>query len=122
MVLSINHSANVFVFTDFHIHHKDWLTYSAGTDSAGHFCHNISFSYNISQFANFPTWILECDSNNVALLNLFLSSDPSICSAVAFRPLGNSDHVAGSATIDFPSNLKGMLYFVSQLSIILVLI
>ena len=31
-VLSINPSANVFVFGDFNIHRKDWLTYSGGTD------------------------------------------------------------------------------------------
>ena len=31
-VLSINPSANVFVFGDFNVHHKDWLTYSGGTD------------------------------------------------------------------------------------------
>ena len=31
-VLSINPSANVFVFGDFNVHHKDWLTYSSGTD------------------------------------------------------------------------------------------
>ena len=30
--LSINPSANVFVVGDFNIHHKDWLTYSGGTD------------------------------------------------------------------------------------------
>ena len=34
-VLSINPSANVFVFGDFNIHHKDWLTYSGGTDWPG---------------------------------------------------------------------------------------
>ena len=34
-VLSINPSANVFVFGDFNVHHKDWLTYSAGTDRLG---------------------------------------------------------------------------------------
>ena len=34
-VLSINPSANVFVFGDFNAHHKDWLTYSAGTDRTG---------------------------------------------------------------------------------------
>ena len=33
-VLSINPSA-VFVFGDFNIHHKDWLTYSGGTDRSG---------------------------------------------------------------------------------------
>ena len=34
-VLSINPSANVFVFVDFNVHHKDWLTYSSGTDRSG---------------------------------------------------------------------------------------
>ena len=29
-VLSINPSANVFVFGDFNVHRKDWLTYSGG--------------------------------------------------------------------------------------------
>ena len=31
-VLSTNPSANVFVFGDFNVHQKDWLTCSAGTD------------------------------------------------------------------------------------------
>ena len=31
-VLSINPFANVFVFGDFNVHHKDWPTYSGGTD------------------------------------------------------------------------------------------
>ena len=31
-ILSINPSADVFVVGDFNIHHKDWLTYSGGTD------------------------------------------------------------------------------------------
>ena len=30
-VLLINPSANVFVFGDFNVHHKDWLIYSGGT-------------------------------------------------------------------------------------------
>ena len=34
-VLSINPSVNVFVFGDFNVHHKDWLTYSGGTDQPG---------------------------------------------------------------------------------------
>ena len=41
-VLSINPSANVFVFGDFNVHHKDWLTYSGGTDKAGELCYNFS--------------------------------------------------------------------------------
>ena len=31
-VVSINPSANVLVFGDFNVHHKDWLNYSGGTD------------------------------------------------------------------------------------------
>ena len=31
-VLLINLFANAFVFEDFTVHHKDWLTYSGGTD------------------------------------------------------------------------------------------
>ena len=53
---------------------------------------------------NFPTWIPDCDSHSPALLDLFLSSDTSICSTMAFSPLGNSDHIAVSVSIDFPSN------------------
>ena len=34
-VLSIIPSANVFVFGDFNVHHKGWLTYSSWTDRAG---------------------------------------------------------------------------------------
>ena len=34
-VFSINPSANVFFFGDFNVHHKDWLTYSGGTDRLG---------------------------------------------------------------------------------------
>ena len=31
-VLSVNPSANVFVFGDFNAHHKDWLNYSGKTE------------------------------------------------------------------------------------------
>ena len=46
----------------------------------------------------------QTDSHSPALLNLFISSDARICSAMAFPPLGNSDHVTVSISIDFPSN------------------
>ena len=53
---------------------------------------------------NFPTRIPNCDSHSPALLDFFLSSDDSICSAMAFPPLGNSDHVVVSVFIDLPTN------------------
>ena len=53
---------------------------------------------------NLSTRIPDCDSYISALLDLFLSSDASICSTMAFPPLGNSDHVVVSVSIDFPTN------------------
>ena len=53
---------------------------------------------------NFPTRIPDYDSHSPALLDFFLSSDASICSTMAFPPLGNSDHVVVSVSIDFPTN------------------
>ena len=105
-VLSINPSPNVFVFGDFNVHHKDWLTYSGGTDRPGELCYHFPISNDLTQMVQLPTQILDCDSHSPALLDLFHSSEASICSTMAFPPLGNSDHVAVSVSIDFPSNLK----------------
>ena len=92
--LSINLSAKVFVFGDFNVHHKDWLTYSGGRDQPGELCYNFFISNDLIQMVNFSTRIPDCDSHSPALLNLFLSSNASICSTMAFPPLGNSDYVA----------------------------
>ena len=108
-VLSINPSANVFVIGDINIDYKDWLTYSGGTDRL---CYNYELYYNFSisndltQMVNFPTWTPDCDSHSTALLDLFLSSDASICSIMAFLLLSISDQFVSSVSIDFLSNLK----------------
>ena len=103
-VLSINSSANVFVFEDVNIHHKEWLTYSGGSDGPGELSYNCSISNDLTQIANFPTRIPDCDSMSPALLDSFLSSDTNICSTMAFPPLEHSDHVVVSVSIDFPIN------------------
>ena len=100
-ILSITHLL-IFVFWDFNVHHKDWLTYSSGSDKPGEFRYN--FSNDLTQTVNFPTRIPDCDSHSPALTHLFISSDANICSTMVFPPLGNSDHVAVSVSIDFPSN------------------
>ena len=63
-VLSINTSANVFIFGDFNVHHKDWLTYYDGTDRSRELCYNVSISNNLTQMVNFPTRIPDCDSQS----------------------------------------------------------
>ena len=82
----------MFVFGDFNVHHKDWLTDSGGND--------------LTQIVNFPTWIPDCESHSLALLDLFISADASICSTMVFPPSINSDHVVVSVSIDFPINSK----------------
>ena len=42
--LSINPWANVFVFGEPNVHHKERLTYSNGTDRPGKLCCNFSIS------------------------------------------------------------------------------
>ena len=102
-----------FVFGDFNIHHKDWLTHSGGTDRPGELCYNFSISNDLTQIVNFPTQVPDCDSHSPALLDLFLSSDANICSTMAFPPLGNSDHVVVSVSIDFPINSKQDTRFIA---------
>ena len=102
----------MFVFGDFNIHHKNWLTYSGGTGRSGELCYNLSISNDLTQMVNFPAWVPDCDSHSPALLDIFLSSNTSNCSRMAFPPLRNSDHVAVSASTEFLSNSKwGVLPF-----------
>ena len=61
------------------------------------------FQY-LTQMVNIPTQIPDCDYHSPTLLDLFLSSDASICSTMAFPPLGNSENVVVSVSIDFPPN------------------
>ena len=56
-------------------------------------------SNDLTQMVNFPTFI------NL-LFWIFFFLDASICSAMAFSPLGNSGHLFVSVSIDFPSNLQ----------------
>ena len=104
--LSIDPPANVFVFGDFNVHHMNWLAYSHGTDRPGEVCYNFPISNDFTQIVNFPNRIPDCDSHSPALLDIFISSDANICSTMAFPPLGSSDHVVVSVSIDFPINSK----------------
>ena len=105
-VLLMNLSATVFVFGDLNIHHKDWLTYSGGTDRPGELCYKFSISNDLTQMVNFPTWIPDCDSYRSALLDLFISSDTTICSTLPFHSFRNSDQVVVSVSINFLINSK----------------
>ena len=53
----------------------------------------------------------QTDSHSPVVLDLFLSSDASICFTMAFPPLQNSDHVVVSVSTDFPSNSRQCALF-----------
>ena len=65
---------------------------------------SVIISNELTQMVNSPTQIPDCSFG-------FLSSDASVCSTMAFPPLGNSDHVLISVSIDFPSNSKWDVLF-----------
>ena len=70
-VLSINLSANVFVFGDFNIHDKDWLVELIQLLNS----YSFFISNDLTQMVNFPTRMPDCDPCSPALLDLFISSD-----------------------------------------------
>ena len=76
-------------------------------------CYNFSISNDLTQMVNFPTQIPDCDSHSPALLDLFISSDASICSTMAFTPLGNSDHVVAQFPLTFHQIYNGMTCFIA---------
>ena len=82
------------------------VTYSDGTDRSGELCYNFSILNDLTQMVKFPARIRDFDSRSATLLNFFLSSDASISSTKVFRPLGNSNHVVVSVSIDLPSYLQ----------------
>ena len=97
----MNLSANLFVSGDVKVYHKDWLTYSGGTDTPGKLCYNFSISNDLTQMVNFPIQIPDGDSHSSGLLDFFLSSGASICSTMVFPPLENSDHFVVSFSLAF---------------------
>ena len=88
-VLSFNPPANLFV----NVYHKDWLTYSGGTDKSGELCYMTLLRW--------LTFLLV--SQTVILTVLLFWMYVSICSTMVFPTLGNSDHVVGSVSIDVTS-------------------
>ena len=52
-VLSISTFANVFVFGNFSVRHKDWLSYSDGTDRSGKLCYNFSICSDLIRWLTF---------------------------------------------------------------------
>ena len=93
-LLWINTSANVFFLGDLDVHHKISLAYSVRIDRLANSVITYISQTILRKWLAFQLRSLTL-THSSALLDLFLSSDPSIYSAVAFLASGNSDHVVG---------------------------
>ena len=111
-VLSINPSANVFVFEDINVHHKDWLSYFDGTDRPGELCYNFSISNDFTEMVNFVTWIPTVNCPVLlfwiylfllmlvfVLQWLSLHCEILICSCLSFHWLSNKLEAAYSVSL-----------------------
>ena len=120
-VLSINPSANVFVFGDFNVHHMNWFNYSGRTDRPGELCYNFSISNDLTLMFTVPTQIPDCDSHSPALLDFFLSVDASICSTMPSVYWEILFILLSQFPLTFQQTQNRMSHFIKQLMSILVL-
>ena len=103
--LSLHSSANVFVFGDFNVQHRDWLKFSNGTNAAGVSSYNFAIAQSLTQLVDFPTRFSDRQDGNhsSSLLDLFLTSIPDRCKVNQHSPLGTSDHAVICASADLIS-------------------
>ena len=97
--LTSHPSANIFVFGDFNLHHKEWLN-SNRTDAAGTHVYNFALSQSLHQAVDFVTRIPDRADHSPSLIDLFLTSNPTICQTSSSSALGKSDHVVVNIQIN----------------------
>ena len=102
--ISQHPAAQVMVFGDFNVHHKEWLIHSRNTDVAGTATYNFSISQGLTQIVSSPTHIPDRASDGRYLLDLFLCSNPDDCVAKVLSPIGNSDHSIVSVSVSYSSS------------------
>ena len=70
-VLLINPFANVFVFRDFNVHHKDWLIYSGGTNRPSELCYNLKSPYTDGWLSYSDLWLWLLQSYSCGFIFFF---------------------------------------------------
>ena len=109
-VLSINPSANVFVFGDFKVHHQDCLTCCGGT---GRLCELVIIF--LSQMASLILLTLLLRSRTMTLIVLLFRIYLFLLTLVFVLQWlylhWETDHVVISVSIDFLSDSKGYVPF-----------
>ena len=74
-VLSTSPSANMFIFSDFNIQHKDWRTYSGETDIPDELCYDFSndlkWPYSDAWLSYLDPWLWISQSCSSGFLSFF---------------------------------------------------
>ena len=106
----------MFVFGDFNVYNKDWLTYSC---EVIHWVNSVIIFF-ISN--NITTWLTFLPGSQTLILAVqlfwicfFLSSDASISSTMLFPLSENFDHVVVSGSIDFAGTFLRTLILMTQI-------
>ena len=104
-VLLINSSANVFVFGDFNVHHKDWITYSGLVELTDLVSSVVIFLCQMT-LLRWLTFVLGSQAVILAVLLLWIYLFLLILVFVLQWLSLHSDHVVILVSIDFQSCLQ----------------
>ncbi|MPD01537.1 hypothetical protein E2C01_097069 [Portunus trituberculatus] len=104
-ILSLYPFVEISVHGDFNIHHQLWLS-SPFTDHSDELAFNFTILHDIEQLVQHPTDRLG-DTPNI--IDLFLTSNPSVYAVALSSPLGSSDHnlISVSCPIYFSNSSSG---------------
>ena len=100
-------TSELIIVGDFNVHHSDWLR-SSSTDDEGKHAKFFAASHNLSQIVNQPTFIPHSRNHASNLLDLCLTSIPTIMKANVESGIGNSDHRLVTTSVQIvppPENL-----------------
>ena len=105
-IISSSPSAEIIVLGDFNVHHREWL-YSRRTDAAGERAFEFCLENDFTQLVQYPTRIPDRLGDEPNILDLFLTTNPSLYTVNVSAALGSSDHLLVS--VSFPLISGGQL-------------
>ena len=85
------------ILKDFNVHHQLWIS-SSFTDQPGEQTFNFAILHDLEQLVQFPTRIPDRLGDTSNILDLFLTSNPSVYSDKLSYPLGFANHKLISVT------------------------
>lgn len=86
-------NSEVIFLGDFNVHNPSWLKFSSRINEAGRRAEEFAISCNLTQLVDVPTRIPDRQGDDAHILDLFLTTHPSLYRISTTAPLGKSDHI-----------------------------